>query len=103
MSSRTAIVLFTRDLRVHDHAALATASRTADRLIPLFVLDEDLIRHAGAPNRLSFLLDALADLRRSLQELGEDLILRRGDTTVETMRVAHAGEGGSPRGRVVRG
>ena len=90
MSPRTAIVLFTRDLRVHDHAALAEASRTADHVVPLFVLDDDLILHAAAPNRLSFLLDALADLRRSLQELGGDLILRRGDTTVETMRVAHA-------------
>jgi deoxyribodipyrimidine photo-lyase len=90
MSARTAIVLFTRDLRIHDHAALMEASRTADHVIPLFVLDDDLMRQAGAPNRLSFLLDTLTDLRRSLQELGVDLILRRGDTVVETMRVARA-------------
>jgi len=40
-SSRTIVVLFNRDLRVHDHPALAAAAREADELVSLFVLDED--------------------------------------------------------------
>jgi deoxyribodipyrimidine photo-lyase len=85
-----AVVLFTRDLRVHDHAALYEASRCAERVVPLFVLDEKVLRQAGTPNRLSFLLDSLGDLRRALRERGADLILRRGDTVEETMRLARA-------------
>jgi deoxyribodipyrimidine photo-lyase len=87
---RTAIVLFTRDLRVHDHRGLSEAARTAAQVVPLFVLDDAVLRHAGAPNRLAFLLAALADLRRSLRRLGTDLILRRGDPVAEAMRVARA-------------
>ena len=34
----TALVLFTRDLRVHDQAALAAAVREAKHVVPLFVL-----------------------------------------------------------------
>ena len=76
----TAIVLFTRDLRVHDHPALAAACRDADRVVPLFVFDEGILRSRyAAPNRVSALLDSVRDLRRSLQQRGGDLIVRRGD------------------------
>ena len=67
-----AVVLFTRDLRTHDHPALAAAARAHTELVPLFVLDDRLLRNA---NRVSFLLDALADLRA---RLGGALVLRRG-------------------------
>jgi deoxyribodipyrimidine photo-lyase len=88
MSGRTAIVLFTRDLRVHDHAPLHDAARWAERIVPLFVLDDELLRHEGSANRLAFLLDALVDLRRTLRALGADLVVRRGDPVEETMRAA---------------
>ena len=56
---RTAVVLFNRDLRVHDHPALARAAREAERVVPLFVLDDRLLasRYA-APNRLKFMLES---------------------------------------------
>jgi deoxyribodipyrimidine photolyase len=38
---KTAVVLFNRDLRVHDHPALTAAAR-AERTVPLFVLDQVL-------------------------------------------------------------
>jgi len=86
---RTALVLFTRDLRVRDQAALATAAREAERVVPLFVVDEALLRRGcGSPNRLSFLLDCLRDLDRSLRERGGRLVLRRGDPVEEALRVA---------------
>jgi deoxyribodipyrimidine photo-lyase len=76
----TALLLFTRDLRVTDHPALAAAAR-AERVLPLFVLDEAILasRYA-APNRLRSLLDALEDLGGSLARLGAPLIVRRGAT-----------------------
>ena len=48
---RTAVVLFTRDLRAHDHPALAAATRDCDRVVPLFVLDRRLLdgEHRSAP------------------------------------------------------
>ncbi|MFC7546428.1 cryptochrome/photolyase family protein [Plantactinospora sp. GCM10030261] len=86
MSGGTAVVLFTRDLRVHDNPALAAACATFDRVVPLFVLDPEL---AGlAANRHRFLHDSLADLRDALQERGGDLVVRRGDPVAETIRLA---------------
>jgi deoxyribodipyrimidine photo-lyase len=81
------IVLFTRDLRVHDQPALAAATRAARRVLPLFVLDEAL---AGSPNRTGFLLESLHDLDASLRSLGARLHIRRGDPVEETLRVARA-------------
>ncbi len=86
---RCAVVLFTRDLRVRDQAALATAAREAERIVPLFVLDDALLRRrCGAPNRVAFLLDCLHDLDNSLRERGGRLVLRRGDPVAEALRVA---------------
>jgi deoxyribodipyrimidine photo-lyase len=86
---RTAVVLFTRDLRVRDHPALAEAARGSDRLVPLFVLDDRLLASGFArPNRLAFLLEALGDLDASLSWLGAGLVLRRGDPVAEAVRVA---------------
>jgi deoxyribodipyrimidine photo-lyase len=82
---RTAVVLFTRDLRVHDHPALSEAASQAELIVPLFVFDE---RISAGPNRVRFLLDSLADLKRSLHGLGGTLVLRRGDVVAETMRIA---------------
>jgi len=76
---RVAIVLFTRDLRLHDHPALACAAQSAHAVAPLFVLDPTVLRGFGAANRVSFLLAALRDLRRELRERGGSLVVRAGD------------------------
>ncbi|WP_189113316.1 cryptochrome/photolyase family protein [Pilimelia terevasa] len=81
----TAIVLFTRDLRVHDNPALAAACQLARRVVPLFVRDRAV--RAGDP-RQAFLAGALADLRGSLRERGGDLVVREGDPVAETLRLA---------------
>ena len=86
---RTAVVLFTRDLRVHDQPALAAAVAAAERVVPLFVFDRAVLARFGAPNRVAFLLDSLADLDASLRRRGGLLVVRRGDVVEETMRVAH--------------
>ena len=87
---RTAVVLFTRDLRVHDHPGLREAARTYDRVVPLFVLDDHLLDDGRAANRISFLLDALADLRESLRKRGGDLVVRRGDPVEQALRLARS-------------
>src|SRR3954452_2979367 len=85
---RAAVVLFNRDLRVHDHPALADAARVAERVVPLFVLDDGILRSDFArPNRLKFMLESLTGLDRALAERGGRLVVRRGDAVRESMRV----------------
>ena len=86
----TAIALFTRDLRVHDNPTLHAAVEEADRVLPIFVLDDAILGSAYlAPNRASFLIDALRDLDASLQKRGSDgLVARRGDPAEETAALA---------------
>jgi deoxyribodipyrimidine photo-lyase len=79
------IVLFTRDLRVHDHPALAAAA-DGGQVLPLFVLDDRLTRHSA--NRTAFLLGALEELRPELDERGAPLVVRRGDPVREAIALA---------------
>lgn len=79
----SAVVLLTRDLRVCDQPALSGAAAAAERVIPLFVLDEGILAtRFAAPNRVGFLLESLADLRLRLP-----LVVRRGDVVAETVRL----------------
>jgi deoxyribodipyrimidine photo-lyase len=83
---RTAVVLLTRDLRVHDNPALAAACANAERVVPLYVLDPRL--QTISDNRVRFLHQALADLRTTLRGKGGDLVIRRGDPVAETIKIA---------------
>jgi deoxyribodipyrimidine photo-lyase len=83
-----AVVLFTRDLRVHDNPALVDALEAADRVVPLFVVDDTILQgRFAAPNRTHLLVDALTDLRTSLQDRGGDLVVRRGDPANEVAAI----------------
>jgi deoxyribodipyrimidine photo-lyase len=85
----TVIVLFTRDLRLHDHPALSAAARQSDRIVPVFVIDDELISgRTGTPNRLSFLLESLEDLDASLRKRGAPLVIRRGEVVSEVLQLA---------------
>jgi len=81
----TAVVLFTRDLRVHDNPALAGGCARARQVVPLFVVDPAL---AVPPNRARFLAESVAALREELRGLGGDLVIREGDPVAETIRAA---------------
>jgi len=88
MAIETSVVLFNRDLRVHDHPALAAAAK-AERVVPLFVFDERLLRSRfAAPNRVAFMLEALHDLDESLRKAGGRLFVRQGDPVREAVAVA---------------
>lgn len=78
------VVLLNRDLRVHDHPALAAACAGARTVVPLFVVD------LGMPmgHRSGFLAESLADLRESLRGRGGELAIRWGDPVAETITLA---------------
>ncbi|MFG2307814.1 cryptochrome/photolyase family protein [Streptomyces sp. NPDC048566] len=83
------IVLFTSDLRLHDHPPLRAALDGSDAVVPLFVRDE-AVAEAGftAANRMAFLADCLADLDTGLRERGGRLVVRSGDVVGEVCKVA---------------
>ena len=87
---RAAVVLFTRDLRVHDNPALTAAVRQAETVLPLFVLDERIgtTRYGRAANRRTSCSSPLVDLDASLRERGAGLDVRRGEVVEETVRAA---------------
>ena len=85
------LVVFTRDLRVTDHPALAAAARAGAPVTPLFVLDDAILTSRyNRPNRARFLVECLADLDRSLRSLGSELSVRRGAWVDEVLRAARA-------------
>jgi deoxyribodipyrimidine photo-lyase len=85
VSAARTVVLFTRDLRVHDHPALSSAAARGE-VVPLVVLDPSML--ARSPNRARFYLECLVDLDRSLSRLNGTLIVRTGDAVHEVLRVA---------------
>ena len=86
--SGTAVVLFTRDLRVHDNPALHAAVRGSEQVVPLFVLDTALLGTAfNRPNRAHFLARCLSDLDGALRERGAHLVVRRGDVVEQVLDV----------------
>jgi deoxyribodipyrimidine photo-lyase len=94
-----------RDLRVADNRALAEAAAggasadgaSADAtsadgaegggVLPVFVLDPDVLDHASPP-RVAYLLDALESLRADYRDRGGDLLVVRGDPREEIPRIA---------------
>ncbi len=76
----TTVVWFRRDLRLHDHPALAGAQADGDRIAPLFVIDERL--QAGrfrSANRLWFMRGSVSALATALEVRGAPLSVVRGD------------------------
>ncbi len=83
-----AVAALTRDLRVHDNPVLSSAAAAADTVVPIFVLDDVILRSGfSRPNRAAFLVDCLRDLDASLTDRGAGLVVRRGDWVTEVVRV----------------
>ncbi|WP_435129187.1 cryptochrome/photolyase family protein [Halobaculum sp. D14] len=61
--------------------------RDGDAVLPVFVVDDDLLEYAGAP-RVRFMLDALSSLREWYRARDADLLVVRGDPADELPRVA---------------
>lgn len=86
---KTIIIWYRNDLRIHDHPALAAATKDADRVVPVFIFNDDLLHGTQASsNRNRFLLKCLEDLKQSLKQLGTDLVIRSGKAETELHKLA---------------
>ncbi len=85
MTQSSILIWYRNDLRVADHEPLYQALRiNASHILPVYCIDPRQFGQTsfGFPKtgafRAQFLLESLADLRRSLQQLGSNLIMRWG-------------------------
>ena len=85
MSEKTILVWFRNDLRIHDNEILLEAVRKADKVLPVYCFDPYYFKKnpSGNPKtgslRARFLLESVYDLRKNLQKIGGDLIIRIGN------------------------
>ena len=85
MKRKRVIVWFRQDLRLHDNEAFHDAIRSGEEIIPVFIFDERVFMgktRFGFPktgvHRTQFIIDAVTDLRQSLQGIGSNLLVRVG-------------------------
>ncbi|RAN34644.1 hypothetical protein HY11_14895 [Hyphomonas pacifica] len=73
------VIWFQRDLRVHDHLALAAAYVGSGPVLPLYIFDPNIwTPHETSARQFDFLLESLADLDSALRKRGSSLCLRTG-------------------------
>ena len=77
---KTSLWWVRRDLRLSDNQALTAALEKSERVLPVFVIDPDLINspYAGE-KRLAFLYAGLRALDQDLRQRGSALVVRHGD------------------------
>ncbi len=78
-----------RDLRLHDHGALQDAVRRSSVVIPVFILDPDILaREDTAAARVQFMVESLQILKDRYRGIGGELIVRQGDPLVQLQALA---------------
>lgn len=75
-----------RDIRLHDNYALQAALRNNAAVIPVFILDLNLVKEEHS-RRLAFLLQALTSLEEDLKKLGSGLVIRDGKPDQELAKL----------------
>lgn len=87
---QTAIVLFRRDLRLHDNNTLNAALGQSERIFPCFILDKILLGKIGKNlPRVQYLLNALQELDAALRKHGSQLHVLYGDP-IDAAQQLHA-------------
>jgi len=93
---RSPLLWFRNDLRIHDHRILSSLPASTEQLLCVFVIDPRWFRNTplGFPKtgerRRAFLLQTLDDLDRSLQRLGQRLLVVEGEPSAVIPDLARA-------------
>jgi len=90
---KRSIVWFTTDLRLNDNETLFQAIHESDEVIPIYCLDDQHFQTTEfgfkktGSFRAQFLLESLADLDKSLRQLGSGLIVVKGRPEIEIYKL----------------
>jgi deoxyribodipyrimidine photo-lyase len=96
MQASTSLVWFHRDLRLHDNPALRAAVDRGGPVVPMFVWspEEEGQWPPGSASRW-WLHQSLTSLCQQLRAIGSQLVIRRGDSRAELLRVGDACNAGA--------
>ena len=84
------VLWFKRDLRIHDHTALAQAAQNGP-VLPLYIVEPELWQQPDLSYRqYAFLRECLKELNSELNKLGQRLIIKVGDTIAVLDAIADA-------------
>ena len=90
---KTAIVWFKTDLRITDNETLVKALEKSECIIPIYCVDESHFKETKygfkktGSFRAQFLLEALEDLKNSLEKLGSTLVILKGKPETEIPKI----------------
>lgn len=82
---KKALCWLRRDLRLHDHHALSMALKNADETQVIFVFDTLILNKLSDKHdkRVTFIMDSLKEIEKTLEKVGSSLLIRYGDPLVE--------------------
>ncbi len=84
---KTGLVWLRRDLRVHDHPALAESLKDNDTTYVVFVFDSEVLnpirKYTTVDTRLHFIAESLAEIQQELNKAGGQLIVLEGNPITE--------------------
>lgn len=84
MTEKRTLVWFRNDLRIHDHQPLMEALKKSECIIPIFCIDPRWQKTTSLGtlkvgyHRTKFLLESVQDLKKTLQQMGADLLVKVG-------------------------
>ncbi len=82
-----ALIWFRNDLRISDQPALVEAVRDADEVLGCYLLPSSQQEWLAGGASQAWLFHSLTSFKKSLKELGLDLILRRGEPGEELLQL----------------
>lgn len=80
MKKQVSIFWFRRDLRYEDNTALYESLNSGLPVLPIFIFDIDILNKLSdsQDRRVTFIYDALSELKRSFEQLGSSLLILNG-------------------------
>lgn len=85
---KTAIFWFRNDLRIKDNTALNKALAENDEVIPLYIIDPNIINSSNNGSaKIKFLFDSLKDITERLSQANSKLIIRYGKSDEQLIKL----------------
>lgn len=89
IKQRKALFWFRRDLRLEDNAGLYFALKECDLVAPIFIFDKKILNELPTEDRrVEFIWNILNNLKRELQSLGSDIVVKYGFSEQEVISLA---------------